>query len=157
VSQDEFYTFSEYMKRDKDLLSPSAEDYVEMIYRLSNKTGFTRVNDLANALHVQPPSVSKMIHKLAELKLIKYERYGVIMLEEEGIKIGKALLERHNLVEEFLTLLNVKEGLLEETEKIEHTINEEILMGLRDLVGFFKENPDLLRRFNKYRKNRQGK
>ena len=72
----EFFTFREYMRKDRELLSPSAEDYMEMIYRLSADKGFTRVNDLASALNVQPPSVTKMIQKLADLKLIKYEKYG---------------------------------------------------------------------------------
>lgn len=151
MSDQEFYTFSEYMRKDQELLSPSAEDYMEMIYRLSRKQGFTRVNDLAGALNVQPPSVTKMIQKLSEMKLIKYEKYGVIMLEQEGKTLGKALLYRHNLIEEFLRLLNISEGLLAETEKMEHTINDEILMGIKDLVEFFRINPDLRNSWDKYR------
>lgn len=154
MSEHEFFTFREYMRKDQDLLSPSAEDYMEMVYRLSNENGFTRVNDLASALNVQPPSVTKMVQKLSDLKLIKYEKYGVIMLEARGIEIGKALLKRHNLIERFLQFLNIKEGLLEETEKIEHTINEEILNGIKDLVDFFHVYPDLLERLNEYRNDR---
>lgn len=150
----EYYTFSEYMRKDQELLSPSAQDYVEMIYRLSKEQGFTRVNDLAASLNVQPPSVTKMVQKLSEINLIKYEKYGVIMLEEEGNVLGKALLNRHNLVMEFLRLLNIKEGLLEETEKMEHTINAEILAGIDDLVDFFKDYPELLAKFNQYRSNK---
>lgn len=150
----EFYTFSEYMRRYQEALSPSAEDYMEMIYRLSKEQGFTRVNDLAGALNVQPPSVTKMIQKLAEMKLIKYEKYGVIMLEEEGNIIGEDLLNRHNLVMEFLTILNINEGLLADTEKIEHTINTEILSGIKDLVDYFKEYPEYLYEFNRYRNSR---
>lgn len=151
MSDQEFYTFSEYMRKDQELLSPSAEDYMEMIYRLSRKQGFTRVNDLVGALNVQPPSVTKMIQKLSEMKLIKYEKYGVIMLEQEGKTLGKALLYRHNLIEEFLRLLNISEGLLAETEKMEHTINDEILMRTKDLVEFFRINPDLRNSWDKYR------
>ena len=44
------------------------------------------------ALNVQPPSVTKMIQKLSEINLIKYEKYGVIMLEDKGLKLGKASL-----------------------------------------------------------------
>ncbi len=152
---EEFYTFREYMKKESENLSPSEEDYMEMIYRLSLDYGFTRVNDLAQALNVQPPSVSKMIQKLAEQKYINYEKYGVIMLSERGIKIGKALLSRHNIVEEFLKLLGVKDGLLEETEKIEHTINNEILVGIKDLICFFKENGEVNDFFQEYRKQRE--
>lgn len=149
----EFYTFSEYMRKDQETLSPSAEDYMEMIYRLSREQGFTRVNDLAGALNVQPPSVTKMIQKLSEMKLIKYEKYGVIILDNEGKTLGKALLYRHNLIEEFLRLLNISQGLLAETEKMEHTINDDILMGIKDLVEFFRCNPELKERWDRYRAN----
>lgn len=154
MSDQEFYTFSEYMRKDQELLSPSAEDYLEMIYRLSQKNGFTRVNDLAGALNVQPPSVTKMVQKLSEMNLIKYEKYGVIMLKKDGNELGKALLYRHNLIEAFLKLLNVTEGILAETEKMEHTINDEILSGIKDLLDFFNENPELLSKFNQFRYKR---
>jgi Mn-dependent DtxR family transcriptional regulator len=147
----EFYTFSEYIRKDQETLSPSAQDYVEMIYRLSREQGFTRVNDLAAALNVQPPSVTRMIRKLSEMKLIKYEKYGVIILNEEGSILGEELLSRHNLVMAFLSILNISEGLLAETEKMEHTINADILEGIKDLVNFFNDNPKLLVEFNSYR------
>lgn len=153
MADQEYYTFSEYMRKDQDLLTPSAEDYLEMIYRLTTKQGFTRVNDLAAALNVQPPSVTKMIQKLSETNLIKYEKYGVIMLEEDGKILGEALLNRHNQIMDFLRMLNVKEGLLAETEKMEHTINVEILSGIENLVSFFNDNPDILDKFNQYRSN----
>ncbi len=151
MSDQGFYTFSEYMRKDQELLSPSAEDYLEMIYRLSQKQGFARVNDLAGALNVQPPSVTKMVKKLSEMNLLKYERYGVITLAKEGNTLGKALLYRHNLIEDFLRLLNIKDGLLTETEKMEHMINDEILSGIKDLVDFFDDNPKLLDSLNQYR------
>jgi len=151
----DFLTFSEYLRKDQEQLSPSAQDYMEMIYRLSQNLGFTRVNDLAQALNVQPSSVTKMIQKLSEMNLIKYERYGVIMLKEDGIKLGKALLYRHNLIEEFLRLLSITDGILSETEKMEHTISNDILSGLNDLVDFFYENPDVLRQWQLYRKKKK--
>ncbi|URZ07617.1 metal-dependent transcriptional regulator [Clostridium felsineum] len=156
MSKNEFFTFTEYMKKDVNLLSPSAEDYMEMIYRLSIKTGFTRVNNLASALNVQPPSVTKMLHKLSHLKLIKYEKYGVIMLEESGLNLGKSLLNRHNTVEMFLKLLNISDGILDETEKIEHTINAEILCGMSDLVDFFTTYPNYLKKFNNFRESKSS-
>lgn len=157
MSEQEFFTFNEYMKKDQELLSPSAEDYMEMIYRLSKTYGFTRVNDLAAALNVQPPSVTKMLRKLSDLKLIKYEKYGVIMLEQSGVEVGKALLVRHNLIERFLRLLDVSDGILADTEKIEHTINDEILCGMRDLADFFDENPETLSKLKEYRKDKKKK
>jgi Mn-dependent DtxR family transcriptional regulator len=151
MEEKEFFTFSEYMRKEQEFLSPSGEDYLEMIYRLSKERGYTRVNNLAQALNVQPPSVTKMIKKLSELELIKYEKYGVIVLEPYGLEKGKALLERHNLIEKFLRFLKVDEGLLEETEKIEHTISNKILDGIKDIVDYFEENPKKLSEFNQYR------
>lgn len=156
MQEQEFYTFCEYMRKDQELLSASAQDYMEMIYRLSAENGFTRVNDLAAALNVQPPSVTKMIQKLADLHLLKYEKYGVVMLEPKGTVIGKALLDRHNLIENFLNLLEIKEGLLENTEKMEHTMSHEILAGIHDIIGFFNDNPDVLKEFRKYRKRHKS-
>ncbi len=153
MPEEEFFTFREYMRKEGETLSASAEDYMEMIYRLSRENGFTRVNDLADALNVQPPSVTKMIQKLSEMDLIKYEKYGVIMLKDRGVAIGHGLLDRHNSVEGFLKLLNIHEGLLEGTEKIEHTINGEILLGINRLIGFFDENPTIYMQFMNYHKS----
>lgn len=150
MPEEEFFTFREYMRKEGETLSASAEDYMEMIYRLSREYGFTRVNDLAEALNVQPPSVTKMIQKLSEMDLLKYEKYGVIMLKDKGVKLGNALLDRHNCVETFLKLIDIHDGLLEGTEKIEHTINGEILVGLNRLIGFFGENPQIYQQFKDY-------
>jgi len=140
----EFFTFRELMKRDDDDLTASMEDYLEMVYRLSGNHGFTRVNELASALNVQPPSVSKMIQKLAEQGMVAYEKYGYIILTAKGKELGKELLYRHQVVEDFLKLLGVTEGLLEQTEMIEHTLNPQTLKELARLVQFFKQRPELV-------------
>ncbi len=145
MKEDEvFFTFREYMKKDDDVLTPSMEDYLEMVYRLSRDSGFTRVNELASALNVQPPSATKMIQKLAEQGVINYEKYGHITLTEKGKKMGRELLDRHQIVEDFLKILGISEGLLEQTEKIEHTLNNQTLKALSRLVKFLKERPELI-------------
>lgn len=148
----EFYTFREYMRKDDDLLTASMEDYLEMIYRLSRDTGFTRIHDLASALNVQPPSATKMVQRLAEIGAVNYERYGMIILSKKGEELGSALLERHQIIEDFLKLLGITKGVLEETEKIEHTISTETLNCLADFVEFFKNRPDVIKEFEAYRK-----
>lgn len=152
MPDDEFYTFGEYIRKAQGCLSPSAEDYMEMIYRLSLDKGFTRTNDLASALNVQPPSVTKMVQRLAELKLIKYEKYGVIILEDAGNELGKVLLNRHNTIERFISFLNIKDDVLEKTEKMEHTISEDVLKGIEELLNFFSDKPELLKEFDEYRR-----
>lgn len=147
-----FYTFNEYMKKEDNSLTASMEDYLEMIYRLSLKTGFTRIHEISNALNVQPPSATKMVQKLSELKLLKYEKYGIVILEENGKKLGEVLLNRHNIIEKFLRILDVSDSeILDETEKIEHTISKETTKCFQDFVQFMNNNPDIINKFKTYR------
>lgn len=148
----DFFTFNEYIKKDQKLLTPSMEDYVEMIYRLSKNDGYTRINELSNALNVQPPSVTRMIQKLAEIGLVNYEKYGVITLTDQGKIKGEMLLMRHNVVEKFLKTIGVTERILEETEKIEHTISRETLKCIVDYLSFLEDNPHIEKKFKAYRK-----
>ena len=147
---EEFFTFREYMHHEGNDLTPSMEDYVEMIFRLSNNTGFTRINDIAAALNVQPSSVSRMIQKLAETGYLNYEKYGVVVLSEKGKQVGEKLIIRHNLSQEFLSLIGITEHLLEETEKIEHTLSDHTLSRIEALVAFFKKNPKILNKYKKF-------
>lgn len=151
--KNDFYTFNEYMKKEDKSLTASMEDYLEMIYRLSIKNGFTRIHELSNALNVQPPSATKMVQKLAELKLLKYERYGILVLEQDGKSLGKALLDRHNTIENFLKILDISDSeILDETEKIEHTISKETAKCFKDFVNFINDNPNIIDKFKVYRR-----
>ncbi|QSX05947.1 MarR family transcriptional regulator [Sedimentibacter sp. zth1] len=124
-----FYTFSEYLKNDNKVLTPSMEDYVEMIYRMSieNQNNGIRVSDLSSALNVKPPSTTKMIKRLYELDICKYKKHEAIVLTKNGVNLGEYLLDRHNIVNFFLEKLGVEKTLFEQTEKIEHVINSETL------------------------------
>lgn len=153
MDNEDFFTFSEYMKKEYDTLTASMEDYLEMIYRLSEQIGFTRIHDLAKSLNVQPPSATKMVQKLSELKFVNYEKYGIIILTDEGKKMGKYLLNRHNIIEGFFKVLGVSDGLLEQTEKVEHTISNETVEYLRDFIAFIQERPDIISDFDMFRKN----
>lgn len=146
---EDFYTFREYMTKDNEI-SASAQDYLEMIYRLSREAGYTRIYDLAEALNIQPPSATKMVQKLAKLGLVNYKRYDVIFLSEKGKQMGSFLLERHETVQSFLMLIGIKEGLLEETEKIEHTISLSTLQALNKLLAFFASKPRMLKEFHAF-------
>jgi len=139
------------MKNEKDLLTASMQDYLEMIYRLSQDTGFIRVHELSAALNVQPPSVTKMVQKLAELKLLKYEKYGVLILEEDGRLLGEELLKRHNIIENFLKLLGVSEAeILTETEKIEHTLSKRTVKCFENFIEFSKDNQEMVTKLKFY-------
>lgn len=151
---DGFYTFREYMNRMDEALSASTQDYLEMIWRLSREKGFTRVSELSNALNVQPPAATRMVQKLAQMKLVKYERYGVLVLGEEGKRMGDFLLQRHDVIDRFLKILGVGDAQrLEATEKIEHTVDRETLRCISLFIEFAGENPRMLAAYALFRKN----
>ncbi len=150
----EFYTIRGYalLQQENEVLTPSMEDYLEMVCRLSKDKGYTRIGDLAKALNVQPSSASKMVQKLADLSFLNYEKYGMIELSDKGEELGAYLLHRHESIEEFLKIIGVTEGLLEETEKIEHNISEETMLRIRILVNFMLEKQERINAFNRYLK-----
>lgn len=149
----DFYTFSGYMKKDENAMTASMEDYLEMIYRLSNEIGFTRIHSLSQALNVQPPSATKMVQHLSQMGFVQYQKYGFIMLEEKGKELGAWLLKRHLIIEELLRMLGADENsVLEETEKVEHMFSRETVHCFEEFVEFMKKDPEIAKQYAEFRK-----
>ncbi|WP_302673893.1 metal-dependent transcriptional regulator, partial [uncultured Clostridium sp.] len=151
--EENFYTTRGYeiQSYTNNLLTSSMEDYLEMIYRGYLSDGYIRLSKLASLLNVKDSSASKMVQKLGKLKLINYEKYGVITLTTKGIEIGKFLLYRHNILEDFLRLLGSEDNLLVETELIEHVISKKTVNNINLLNRFFYDNEDILNKFLVYK------
>ena len=136
------------------------EDYLEMICRLSKEKGYTRVSELSGALNVQPPAATRMVQKLAEMKLIKYEKYGVLVLDEAGSRIGDYLLQRHEIIDKLLKVLGVSDAQrLGSHRKMEHTISRETLHCIRCFWNLRERIRDFLRhmRFSESRMRQRNK
>lgn len=131
----EFYTLKGYRLKNKQHLTESMEDYLEMIYRSTIVNNNIHTKDLAIKLNVKPSSVSKMIVKLKTYNLVYFEKYGVISLTDKGEKIGKYLLWRHNTLVRFFKKLNKKNYSLEQVEKIEHFIDYETLKNMLNYLS----------------------
>lgn len=128
-------------------LTSSMEDYLEMIARHSTETGYLRVNQLAGFLSVKASSATRMAQKLRDLRLIQFERYGLIRLTPAGAELGAALLARHQAIARFLTLLGVQDDVLTQTELIEHSLQPDTVARLDALCAFFAANADVARRW----------
>ena len=144
-----FYTFNNYLKASMGIITASMEDYIEMIYRLSKESGFTRVGDLSKALNVKPASITKMIKKLDELSLVTYEKYGYIKLTSDGSSYGEYLLYRHNTVEKFLKIIGVNKNILEETEKIEHVLSKDTFERIEYFIEIIEDYPIIKEKLGK--------
>ena len=65
-------------------LSRSVEDYLKAIYTLNERGEAAGTSLLAQALEVQPASVSGMIRRLAEDGLVEHEPYRGVRLTRLG-------------------------------------------------------------------------
>jgi len=138
----QFRTFRGYTLADEEQsLTPSLEDYLEMLFRLGSDKSYVRLGELATALHVRPPSVTKAVQRLAETGYVRYERYGILELTPLGKDTGSYLLHRHGLIEGFLRLLGVTENALKDTERIEHIISDELVSQMVKFTEYAKDNP----------------
>ncbi|CAM4309525.1 transcriptional regulator MntR [Saccharibacillus endophyticus] len=125
--------------------TPSMEDYLERIYLLIEEKGYARVSDIAEGLEVHPSSVTKMIQKLDKDEYLVYEKYRGLILTSKGKKIGKRLVDRHQLLEEFLRLIGVEEShIYADVEGIEHHLSWNSITQIESLVEYFNGDPKRL-------------
>ncbi|MBN2909886.1 transcriptional regulator MntR [Polycladomyces sp. WAk] len=123
--------------------TPSMEDYLENIYKLIDQKGYARVSDIAEALDVHPSSVTKMVQKLDKDKYLVYEKYRGLVLTPKGKKIGKRLVDRHDLLEDFLRIIGVsEEKIYQDVEGIEHHLSWDSITCIEYLVEYFQRNPE---------------
>lgn len=123
-------------------LSISLEDYIEEIYNQILKSGQAKVTSIADALGVRKASVTGALNTLAEKKLINYAPYSAITLTQEGEKIAKNILKKHeNIAEFFRVVLNIKDKEARETAcKMEHIVSEKLFKNMIKLTDYVKNN-----------------
>ena len=85
--------------------SKALEDYLKIIFKLSEKNQEKKgisTSAIADRLAISQASVSNMLKKLAEKKLIRYEPYYGVSLLPEGKKIALNMIRKHRILEQFL-------------------------------------------------------
>ncbi len=107
--------------------SESIEDYLKAIYIISKKKkgGWVCNSEIAAFLNVNPASVSTMLHKLKEKKMIHWKPRSSLRLKPKGKEIAQKLVQNYNnLFIFFKKVLGVKnKSLLEQICcKIEHIL-----------------------------------
>src|SRR6185437_5924701 len=88
-----------------------------------------------------PSSVTKMIQKLDKDSYLVYEKYRGLILTSKGKKMGKRLVDRHQLLEEFLTTIGVnEENIYKDVEGIEHHLSWDSITCIETLVEYFRRD-----------------
>lgn len=130
----DFHTFKGYTLLESNNVTASMEDYLEMIYRLHKDYQVIRINHLAQQLNVKPSSASKMVSNLKSCNLVKFEKYGTIIMTQEGQELGEYLLFRHELLHQLFCLINNTTNELEQVEKVEHFIDTRTIKNLSSFL-----------------------
>ncbi|MBS1525266.1 MAG: metal-dependent transcriptional regulator [Bacteroidetes bacterium] len=119
------------------------ENYLKAIYHGSAPGGSVSTNEIAAALNTRAASVTDMLKKLAEKKLINYTKYQGVTLTASGEKIALSIIRKHRLWEYFLVeKLNFKwDEVHDVAEELEHISSKELVDRLDDFMGNPKYDP----------------
>lgn len=119
------------------MITQAIQDYLKVIYKLGASAEAVTTNSIADRLNVSQASVTGMIKKLAELKLIRYTPYYGVALTKTGQKIALEIIRHHRLLELYLAeaLGFSWDRVHEEAEKLEHVISEEFEEKMAEFLG----------------------
>ena len=123
--------------------SQSEEDYLKALYHLEMDFDSISTNSIADYLDMKPSSVTDMLKKLAEKKLIHYQKYKGTSLTQKGKLIALTIIRKHRLWETFLV---EKLGFGWDqvhiiAEQLEHIKSEELIENLDNFLGNPKYDP----------------
>lgn len=119
------------------MLSTAEENYVKAIYHLQEENGMANTNAVAAALQTKAASVTDMMKKLDEKKILQYQKYKGFKLTALGNKIALAVIRKHRLWEYFLVekLQFGWHEVHEVAEELEHITSKMLIDKLDDFLG----------------------
>ncbi len=123
--------------------SSSKENHLKAIFHLQEANGNVTTNELAAALQTRPASVTDMLKKLKEQKLLLYEKYKGFRLSSEGRKVALQIIRKHRLWEYFLVekLQFGWDEVHDVAEELEHISSKKLIDQLDAFLGFPKKDP----------------
>ena len=120
----------------------SAEDYLEAILMLREKTGAVRAVDVAEALSFTKASVSVAMKKLRENGYVRLDEEGFLLLTPTGEAIASRIYSRHKALTDFFVSLGVSEEIAaKDACKVEHDLSQETVEMLLAHALRFREMP----------------
>ncbi|MEE4273302.1 MAG: metal-dependent transcriptional regulator [Thermoanaerobaculales bacterium] len=127
----------------RSALSPSQEDYLKQIYLLGEDGRAVPTQVLADRLEVRPASVTGMVQRLAEQRLVRYEPYRGVRLTGDGRRAALEVLRHHRLLETFLArvLGYGWDEVHDEAERLEHVISDRFVARMAEAMGHPTHDP----------------
>ncbi len=123
--------------------SYTEENYLKVIYHLSEISHPVQTNAIAERTQTKAASVTDMIKKLSEKELVDYVKYQGVTLTEQGRLTAVNIVRKHRLWEVFLVdKLNFKwDQVHEVAEELEHIKSTLLVERLDEFLNFPKTDP----------------
>jgi len=126
------------------------DDYLEQILNLIESKGYARAVDISINLNISQASVTNMLRRLDAEGLVVHEKYRGTTLTEEGHRIARAIIERHDTLTRFLKLFDIDEDTIyRDVEGMEHHVSRPTLNVIRTIADALEANPELLKQLRK--------
>lgn len=124
-------------------VTQAMEDYLKAAYRLEQDGGAVTTLRLAEELGFSGPSVTNMVKRLDDLKLVVHNRYHGIELTAAGRSVALEVIRHHRLLELYLAkaLDYDLEEVHEEAERLEHHVSEELESRMERALNFPRFDP----------------
>lgn len=123
------------------MFSPTEENYLKAIYLLTEKDSARAVatNELSAQMNTRAASVTDMLKRLADKRLIHYKKYKGVMLTTSGKSQALAIVRKHRLWEYFLVekLKFQWDEVHAVAEELEHVKSEALI----DKLDSYLNNP----------------
>ncbi len=119
------------------MITQAIQDYLKIIFKLGRSGKPVSTTAIADRLNVSQASVTGMVKKLSDLKLIRYKPYYGVVLTEAGRKVALEIIRHHRLLELYLAeaLGYSWDKVHAEAENLEHHISEEFEEKMARILG----------------------
>jgi DtxR family Mn-dependent transcriptional regulator len=123
--------------------SLTEENYLKALFNIANENGEVNVTELSKRLSIKMPTVTSMMKKLAEKKLVHYKSYKPLRLTDKGKKEAGLIIRKHRLTEMFLVdkMKFGWEDVHDIAEQIEHIQSAVFFDKMDELLGYPKVDP----------------
>ncbi len=122
----------------------SEENYLKAIFHLERTYPLgVSTNALAEQMEAKASSVTDMMKRLSEKKLVVYKKYQGVKLSKSGKETAVEVIRKHRLWEVFLVdkLGFAWDEVHEVAEQLEHIKSEKLISELDKFLGFPKKDP----------------
>lgn len=130
-------------RTDDARITPAMEDYLKAIFRIGHDGETVSNQRLAEELGFSGASISNMVKKLHDLRLIVHAPYRSITLTDAGNAVALEVIRHHRLLELYLaSALGMEiDQVHDEADRLEHHVSEELERRIEQALGYPEFDP----------------